>query len=139
MCNCSCQFHHVTHVQVNSNLMIKALANMQRVAAAVVMKSWWNPRVTGSVMGGWEFSSQTPCIGATLSMDNDGTVQYERGLHTTHTGSLVRQKHVASKTESMTAAGKRLSVYGGAAAREAQDAQLLVPPEGPTEKHSHIL
>eukprot|EP00892_Ulva_mutabilis_P006776 jgi/Ulvmu1/4470/UM002_0195.1 len=125
--------------QVNSNLMIKALVNMQRVAAAIVLKSWWNPRVTGSIMGGWEFSSQTPCIGATLSMDNDGALQYERGLHSTHTGSLVRQKHVASESEAMTASGKRLMVYGGEETRTAQDAQLLVPPSAPTKMHGQIL
>lgn len=72
-------------------------------------------------------------------MDNDGALQYERGLQTTHTGSLVRQKHIASQAESMTATGKRLVVYGGEEARRAQDVQLLTPQSAPAEMSTYIL
>lgn len=126
-------------IQVNSNLMIKALANMQRIAAAVVLKSWWNPRFEASLMGGWEFSSQTPCIGATLSMDNDGALQYERGRHTMHTGSLVRQKHIASQSEKMVAKGDKMHVPGGEQENAAQDARLLVPPTPTLKQSSKVL
>lgn len=126
-------------LQVNSNLMIKALVNMQRIAAAVVLKSWWNPRFQASFMGGWEFSTQVPCVGATLSMDNEGALQYERGRHTTHTGSLVRQKHVASESERMVAKGQRLHVYGGEDECAAQDSQLLTPPASTTQMQNMIL
>lgn len=126
-------------LQVNSNLMIKALVNMQRIAAAVVLKSWWNPRFQASFMGGWEFSSQMPCFGATLSMDNEGALQYERGRHTTHTGSLVRQKHIASESERMVAKGERLHVHGGEQDCAAQDAQLLVPPASISQLQNKVL
>lgn len=126
-------------LQVNSNLMMKALADMQRIALAVVLKSWWNPRFQASLMGGWEFASQVPCIGATLSVDNEGALQYERGRHTIHTGSLVRQKHIASASEWQAAKGKRLIVHGGEGENKAQDKVLLVSPPTPRESNSPIL
>jgi hypothetical protein len=64
--------------------------------------------------------------------------RYERGLHTAGTGSLVRQKHAATKAEGMVAHGSRLVVRGGGAERAASDEQLLTPP-AVTHDKSHLL
>jgi hypothetical protein len=119
-------------LQVNSNVLVKAVASAKRVCAAVVFKSWWNPSFTASLMSGVDLTAGLPFValgGFSIGIENDILLQYERGMQPTHTGSLVRQKHVASRSEAMVAAGEKLKVAGGLELREKQDAALLVPPQ----------
>ena len=95
-----------TGVQVNSNVLVKAAASSRRICSALVFKSWWDPSVSVSLMGGWSLDEHAPCAGISLHVDNDSDLRYERGLHTTGTGSLVRQKHAASKAEGLVAQGR---------------------------------
>jgi hypothetical protein len=113
---------------VNSNVLIKSAISSQRLCSAIVFKSWWDPSFSISLMGGWNLQEHGPCAGITMHADNDTDLRYERGLHTGHTGSLVRQKQAATKAEGMIAHGSRLVVRGGDAERNASDEQLLVPP-----------
>lgn len=113
---------------MNSNVLVKAAAGTQRLCSALIFKSWWEPSFSLSIMAGWDLQEHGPCAGVSLHVDNDADLRYERGLQTGRTGSLVRQKHVATKAEGMVAQGARIVVRGGEGERAASDAQLLVPP-----------
>lgn len=119
-------------------MLVKTAVTAARVCGAFVFKSWWDPAVSLSLMGGWNYKEHAPCAGISLHIDNDTERKYERGLHTVGTGSLARQKHVASKAESMVAKKSRMVVRGGDADRAEADAKVLVPPEV-THKSSGLL
>lgn len=116
-------------MQVNSNLMVKAAACAKRVTAALVLKSWWNPRFTGSVMAGWDLQLGHPCLGCHVTIDNDDALmpQYQRGYHGTRTGSLVREMHVATRAEVAIAGGDRVIVPEDSDAAEKEN-YLFMPP-----------
>lgn len=69
------------------------------LALALAVKSWWNPSFTLSATAGWDFGKSCPRFGAGLLMDNDSELRYERGMQMAPTGSLVRQRHVATQDE----------------------------------------
>jgi hypothetical protein len=117
-----------TPLQVNSNVLVKSAVSSARLCAAFIFKSWWDPCFTIAVSAGWDFQQSEPCAGLSLHVDNDAELRYERGFHTTQTGGLVRQKHVATKAEGKVAHGTRLVVRGDKADRDASDEKLLVPP-----------
>ena len=115
-------------VQVNSNVLVKTALSNQRLCSAMVFKSWWEPSITLSVMAGWDLLERGPCAGFSINVDNDAELRYERGHHTSHTGSQVRQKHVATKAEGFVSQGARIVVRGGEGDNAISDEQLLVPP-----------
>lgn len=99
-------------VQVNSNVMVKAAACAKSITTALILKSWWNPRATVSVMTGWDLQRGHPCLGCHITIDNDDAImpQYQRGYQGTRTGSLMREMHVATRAEVAIAGGDRIIV-----------------------------
>ena len=126
--------NYLAVVQVNSNIMVKAAACAKSVTTALVVKSWWNPRFTGSFMAGWDLQRAHPCMGCHVTIDNDDAVmpQYQRGYHGTRTGSLVREMHVATRAEVAIAGGDRIIVPEDDTATEKED-YLFVPTVSDTE------
>jgi hypothetical protein len=80
-------------------------------------------------MGGWDLAGLHPCMGLSASIDNDEprVPLHERGHHDEATGSLVRQKHRATKSEMMVAAGQRMRVTELSADTARRNAELLTP------------
>ena len=93
--------------QVNSNVMLKARGGTDKVSAAVVLKSWWNPSFTFAACAGFDLKRRWPSFGVMLNVDTDSELRYERGKQPQAVGSLVRQRHVANQDERDVGSGYR--------------------------------
>jgi hypothetical protein len=110
----------------------KCMCSFVSVDCASINAACSGPRFDISACSGLRFDNAEAFINVNDLFENVivriAACRYERGLHTVGTGSLVRQKHAATKAEGMVAQGSRLVVRGNAAEREESDAKLLVPP-----------
>lgn len=109
--------------------MCKAAACAKSVTAALVLKSWWNPRFTGSIVAGWDLQLGHPCLGCHITIDNDDAVmpRYQRGYQGTRTGSLVREMHTATIAEAAIAGGDRIIVPEEDSATEKENYLFITP------------
>jgi hypothetical protein len=105
-------------------VLLKLGASARRVAAALIIKSWFSPALTASLTAGWDVPGRHAALGVALAVDDDRDRRYERGAHSLRTGSLVRQERTASRAEAAVARGERWAVQGGPGEREALDARL---------------
>jgi hypothetical protein len=80
-------------------------------------------------MTGWDWQSGAPCVGCHITIDNDDAVmpQYQRGYHSTRTGSMVREMHVATKAEVAIAGGDRIIVPEEESSGEKESELFMAP------------
>ncbi|GAB4816115.1 hypothetical protein N2152v2_003161 [Parachlorella kessleri] len=86
--------------QVNKNVKVKARVGLDGVAAALVLRSWWQPSFTLGAAGIYDLRSRTPKWGVTLAIENWNALRYERSpAGQRYSGARITQRHVASEED----------------------------------------
>lgn len=64
---------------MNKNVKVKARVGLDSVAAALVMRSWWQPSFTVGVAGAYDLRGWMPRFGVTLAVENWNTLRWVEG------------------------------------------------------------
>lgn len=79
--------HHTPHahtlslsfcIQVNKNVKVKARVGLDGVAAALVLRSWWQPSFTLGAAVAYDLQAGRPRWGLTLAIENWSALRWGR-------------------------------------------------------------
>ena len=86
--------------QTNKNVMVKGRVGLDGLAAAVVIKSWWQPAFTLGLAASKGFDGRTAKLGLTAAVESYRSLRYERSPEGQKmSGARITQRHVASEED----------------------------------------
>jgi hypothetical protein len=101
--------------QPNKNLYCKARLGSDGVAAAVALKSWYQPSFSAAATAEWRFGGAGLRYGVVAQVENFGALRYERptaNMSAAAHGAALTQKHEATAAEQAMARRERALVPG---------------------------